>query len=62
MIKAIVDEKRGIRGSANDRRWGRVEMKEALRLMSYVNRLPRTPVLQGKKGIRKGNQTVKITD
>ena len=37
------------------------KMKEALRLMPYHNRPPRTPLLQGNKGIRKGNRTVKIT-
>ena len=36
-------------------------MLEALRLTSYVNRLPRTPVLQGYKFIRKSNIAVKST-
>ena len=36
-------------------------MIEALRLTSYANRLPRTPVLQGHKFIRKGNRAVKST-
>ena len=36
-------------------------MKEALKLMSYANRLPRTPVLQCDRIIRKGNQTIKVT-
>ena len=36
-------------------------MIEALRLMSYANRLPRTPVLQGHKFIRKNNRVVKST-
>ena len=36
-------------------------MIEALRLTSYVNRLPRTPVLQGYKFIRKSNRVVKST-
>ena len=36
-------------------------MKEGLKLTSYVNRLPRTPVLQCDRIIRKGNQTIKIT-
>ena len=36
-------------------------MKEALKLTSYVNRLPRTPILQCDKIIRKGNQTIKVT-
>ena len=36
-------------------------MKEALKLMSYVNRPPRTPVLQCDRIIIKGNQTIKIT-
>ena len=35
-------------------------MKEALRFMSYANRLLRTPVLQCDRVIRKGNQTIKI--
>ena len=34
-------------------------MIEALRLTSDVNRLPRTPVLQGHKFIRKNNGAVK---
>ena len=34
---------------------------EALRLTSYANRLPHTPVLQGHKFIRKSNRTVKST-
>ena len=36
-------------------------MKEALKLMSYVNRPPRTPALQCDRIIRKGNQTIKVT-
>ena len=36
-------------------------MIEALRLTSDVNRLPRTPVLQGHKFIRKNNGAVKST-
>ena len=36
-------------------------MKEALKLTSYANRPPRTPVLQCDKIIRKGNQTIKVT-
>ena len=36
-------------------------MIEALRLTSDANRLPRTPVLQGHKFIRKNNGTVKST-
>ena len=36
-------------------------MIEALRLASDANRLPRTPVLQGHKFIRKNNGTVKST-
>ena len=36
-------------------------MKEALRLMSYSNRPPRTPVQQGNRIIREGNQIVKLT-
>ena len=62
MTKATVDDKRSLRGSANDRRWDRAEMKKPLRLTSYANRPPHTTVLQDDKGIRKGNQTVKITD
>ena len=34
-------------------------MIEALRLMSYANRLPRTSVLQGHKFIRESDITVK---
>ena len=34
-------------------------MIEALRLTSYANRLPRTPVLQGHKFIRESDRTVK---
>ena len=37
------------------------EMKEALRLTSYANRPPRTPVLQCDRVIRKGNQIIKVT-
>ena len=36
-------------------------MIEALRLMSNANRLPRTPVLQGHKFIKKSNRAVKST-
>ena len=36
-------------------------MKEALKLKSYANRPPRTPVLQCDKIIRKGNRTIKVT-
>ena len=36
-------------------------MKEALKLMSYVNRPPRTPILQCDRIIRKDNQTIKVT-
>ena len=36
-------------------------MKEVLRLMSYANRPPRTPVLQCDRVIKKGNQTIKVT-
>ena len=36
-------------------------MIEALRLTSDANRLPRTPVLQGHKFIRKDNGAVKST-
>ena len=36
-------------------------MKEALKLTSYANRPPRTPVLQCDRIIRKGNQTIKVT-
>ena len=35
-------------------------MKEALRLMSYANHPPCTPVLHCDKVIRKGNQTIKV--
>ena len=34
-------------------------MIEALRLTSYANRLPHTPVLQGHKFIRESDRTVK---
>ena len=34
-------------------------MIEALRLTSYANRLPRTPVLQGHKFIKESDRTVK---
>ena len=34
-------------------------MIEALRLMPYANRLPRTPVLQDHRFIRKSDRTVK---
>ena len=43
-------------------RWSRTEMIKALRLMSYANCPPRTPVLQGKKRVRKGNRAIKIMD
>ena len=36
-------------------------MKEVLRLMSYANRLSRTPVLQYDRVIRKGNKIIKVT-
>ena len=36
-------------------------MKEALKLTTYANCPPRTPVLQCDKIIRKGNQTIKVT-
>ena len=36
-------------------------MIEALRLTSDANRLPRTPVLQGHKFIRKNNEAIKST-
>ena len=36
-------------------------MIKALRLTSDANRLPRTPVLQGHKFIRKNNRVVKST-
>ena len=36
-------------------------MKEALKLTSYANRPPRTPVLQCDRIIRKDNQTIKVT-
>ena len=36
-------------------------MKEALKLTSYANRLPRTPVLQCNRIIIKGNQIIKVT-
>ena len=36
-------------------------MKEALKLTSYANRPPRTPVLQCDKIIRKGNNTIKVS-
>ena len=36
-------------------------MIEALRLTSDVNHLPRTPILQGHKFIRKNNGAVKST-
>ena len=35
-------------------------MKEALKLMSYANRPPRTPILQYDRIIRKVNQTIKV--
>ena len=37
----------------------RGEVIKALRLMSDANRLPRTPVLQGHKFVRKNNRAVK---
>ena len=36
-------------------------MKEALKLTSYANHPPRTPILQCDKIIRKGNQIIKVT-
>ena len=36
-------------------------MKEVMKLTSYANRPPRTPVLQCDRIIRKGNQTIKVT-
>ena len=41
--------------SVDSKRWGRTEMIKDLRLMSYVNRPPRTSVLQGDRRVRKGN-------
>ena len=35
-------------------------MIKALRLMSYANRPPRTPILQGDRRVRKSNQTIKV--
>ena len=46
------------------RRGASVEMQTAGvegEVMSYANRLPRTPVLQGHKFIRKGNKAIKST-
>ena len=40
---------------------GEGEVIEALRLTSYANCLPRTPVLQGHKFIRKSNRIVNNT-
>ena len=37
-------------------------MKEALKLTSYPNRPPRTPVLQCDKIIKKSNQIIKVTN
>ena len=37
-------------------------MKEALKLTSYANRPPRTLVLESDRIIRKGNQTIKVTN
>ena len=55
MAETTMDEKRCVCGSADDGGWGRAEMTKALRLMSYVNCLPRTRVLESDKRVRKGN-------
>ena len=61
VAQTIVDEERSIGGKLNCRICIRGEVIEALRLTSYVNRLPHTPVLQGHKFIRKSNRAVKST-
>ena len=45
MIETTVDEERSFCGSASSGAKRRAEVKEALGLMSYANRLPRTSVL-----------------
>ena len=47
MTETIVEEERSFCGSASGGTKRRAEVKEAFLLMSYANRLPRTPVLQG---------------
>ena len=37
-------------------------MIKALRLLFYVNRPPRTLILQGDRRVRKGNRTIKVMD
>ena len=56
-----MNKKRSIHGSESNGRSRRAEMKEALKLMSYANRPPHTPILQCDRIIRKGNQTIKVT-
>ena len=55
-----MDEERIVRRSANSGTIRQAEVKEVLRLMFYAN--PHTSILQGNKIIRKGNQTVKVTN
>ena len=54
-----MDEEGSISGNANCRSKRQGEVIEALRLAFYANRLPRTPVLQGHKFIRKGDRIIK---
>ena len=60
MTKATMSKERSLYGSASSGRRRRVEMKEALKLTSYANRPPCTPILQYDRIIRKGNQTIKV--
>ena len=56
-----MDEEMSISGNANYRRLFLGEVIWALRLTSDANRLPRTPIRQGHKFIRKNNGAVKST-
>ena len=47
MTETTVEEERSFRGSASSVTKRQAEVKEALLLMSYANRLPHTSVLQG---------------
>ena len=46
MTKTTVEEERSYHGSTSSGKKRQAEMKEALRFMSYVNRLLRTSIMQ----------------
>ena len=61
MTKVTMSKERSIHGSASSGRGRRTEMKEALKLTSYVNRPPYTQVLPCDRISIKCNQTIKVT-